>query len=118
MNAKFRNIGRVSLRPSAREREPMKLTRKKIAYLVEADNNNSDVSEKYERETRTAIKGIKKLPIKQQGQESARLFSKAGPRAAGFELAPLVRRTRNHTAACHNRLCISNLITRTKGEKT
>jgi hypothetical protein len=94
------------------------LTRKKITYLVGADNNNSDVTKKHERETRTAIKGIKKLPIKQHGQESAQLFTEAGPRASGFELAPLVRRTRNHAAACHNCLCISNLITRTKGEKT
>ena len=34
MNAKFRDIDRVSLKPSAREREPVKLTRKKITYLV------------------------------------------------------------------------------------
>jgi len=46
MNAKFRNIGRVSLRPSAREREPVKLTRKKIAYLVGAGNNNADFTKK------------------------------------------------------------------------
>ena len=81
-----------------------------------ADNNNSDVTKKYERKIRTAIKGIKKLAFKQHREESAQLLTEAGPQAAGFELAPLVRRTRNHAAACHNRLWISNLIDRTKGE--
>jgi hypothetical protein len=46
MNAKFRNISWVSLRPRAREREPVKLTRKKIAYLVGAGNNNADFTKK------------------------------------------------------------------------
>ena len=46
MNTKFRDIGRVCLRPSARERDPVKLTRKKIAYLVVAGNNNADFTKK------------------------------------------------------------------------
>jgi len=51
MNAKFRNICRVSLRPSAGEREPVKLTRKKITYLVGADKNKSEVTKKYEKKS-------------------------------------------------------------------
>ena len=82
----------------------MKLTRKKIAYLGGADKNNSDITKKYERKIRTAIKGIKKLVFTQHGQKSAQLFTKAGPRTAGFELAPRVRRTSDHAAARQGRL--------------
>ena len=78
MNAEFTDIGRINFRANARERDPVKLTRKKIAYLGGADKNNSDVTKKYERKIRTAIKGIKKLVFTQHGQKSAQLFTKAG----------------------------------------
>ena len=96
MNAKFRNVGRVNFRPSARERDPVKLTQKKIAYLAGIDKNNPEVTKKYKREVRTAIKGIKKLAFKRHEQESARLFAKAGQLTAGLELALGARPTRDH----------------------
>jgi hypothetical protein len=104
MNAKFRNIGRINLRFSARERNPGKFTRKKIAYLVGTNKNNITVTKKYVREIRTVMKGIKKLVFKQHGRESTQLFTKAGPRTAGLEPASRVRGTRGHAAARQNRL--------------
>ena len=77
MNAKFRDIGRISLRPSVRERDPVKLIRKKISYLTGSGKSNPEVTKKYKREAPTVIKRIKKLALQQHGQESARLFTKA-----------------------------------------
>ena len=77
MNTKFRNVGRVNFRPSAREWDPVKLTQKKITYLAGADQSNPEVTKKYKREAPTVIKRIKKLALQQHGQESARLFTKA-----------------------------------------
>jgi len=76
VNAKFRNISRDSLRPSAREREPVKLTREKITYLVGTDNNDSDVTKKHERETRTAIKGSRSCQSNKKDRNQPGCFPK------------------------------------------
>jgi len=99
MNTKFRDVGRVSFRPSARERDPVKLTRMKIAYLAGADKSNPEVTKKNEREVSTAIKGIKKLAFKRHIQESARLFTKAGQLTLGLEPAIGVGLTCGHAIA-------------------
>lgn len=96
MNAKFRDVGRVNFKTSARERNPVKLTQKKIAFLTGTDKNNSEVSKKYKREVRTAVRGIKKMASKRYRQESAWLFAKAGQLTAGCELALSVRPRCDH----------------------
>ena len=77
MNTKFRDVGRVNFKASARERDPMKMIQKKIAFLAGIDKSNPEVTKKYKREAPTVIKRIKKLALQQHGQESARLFTKA-----------------------------------------
>jgi hypothetical protein len=96
MNTKFRYVGRVSFRPNARERDPVKLTKKKIAFLARADKSNPKVSKKYKGEVRTTKKGSKKLAFKQHRKESARLFAKAGQLIAVFELVLEARSRRDH----------------------
>jgi hypothetical protein len=96
MNAKFTDVGRVNFRPIARERDPVKLTQKKIAFLAGPDKSNPEVTKTHEREVRTTIKESKKLAFKRYGQVSARLFAKAGQLTAGHELAPGARPTRDH----------------------
>jgi hypothetical protein len=96
MNAKFRNIGRVNFRASAKERDPVKLIQKKITDLVGTDKSNPEVTKKHEREVRTAIKGIKKLAFKRYGQVPARLFAKAGQLTVGLELALGAQPRRDH----------------------
>jgi hypothetical protein len=96
MNTKFKNAGRVNFRPNARKRGPVKVTQKKITYLAGINKSNPEVTKKYKREVCTAIKGIKKLAFKRYGQESARLFAKAGQLTAGLELALRARPMRDH----------------------
>jgi hypothetical protein len=114
MNAKFRDIGRISLRPSVRERDPVKLTRKKIAYLVGADKSNPEVPKKYKREVHPAVRGSRRW---YSNDTDRRLFTEAGPWTTGLELAPvsggrLIMPQRARTDSCN-----SNLITRKKGEE-
>jgi hypothetical protein len=97
MNTKFRDVGRVNFKASVRERDPMKSIRKKITYLVGIDKGNAEVTKKYKREVHTAVRGIKKMAFKRHGQESARLFAKAGQLTAGLELALGARPRRDHT---------------------
>ena len=104
MNAKFRDVGRVNLRPSARERDPVKLIQKKIAFLAGGDKSNPEVTKKFEREVRTSVREIKKMAFKRYRQKSARLFAKAGQLTAGLELALGARQMRDHAAARQNRL--------------
>ena len=96
MNAKFRDVGRVNFRPIARERDPVNLTQKRIAFLAGPDKSNSEVTKKPEREVRTAIKESKKLAFKRYGQVSARLFAKTEQLTAGHELALGAQLTRDH----------------------
>ena len=96
MNTKFRHVCRVNFRSSITERNPTKLTQKKIAFLAGADKSNPEVTKKHEREVRTDIKGIKKLAFKRYEQESAWLFAKVGQLTAGLELALGARPMRDH----------------------
>ena len=111
MNTKFRDVGRVNFKASARERDPVKLIQKKIAFLAGTDKSNPKLIKKYEREVHTAIKGIKKLALKRHGQESAQLFAKADPLTAGLELALGARPRRDHA----NHLTLVSI--RKEGEK-
>ena len=63
MNTKFRDVGRVNFKASARERDPMKLIQKKIAYLAGIDKSNPEVTKKYKRKVRTTVRGDQEVGI-------------------------------------------------------
>ena len=96
MNTKFRDVGRVNFKASARERDIMKMIQKKIAFLAGIDKSNPEVTKKYKRKVRTAVRGIKKMAFKPRGRKSARLFAKAVQLTAGLELALGARPRRDH----------------------
>jgi len=78
---------RVSFKERARERDPARLIRKKIAYLAGADKSDAEITKKYAREVRAAIQGVKKLALKRHGQAAARLFAEADRLTTELELA-------------------------------
>lgn len=90
---------RVSFKERARERDPARLIRKKIAYLAGADKSDAEITKKYAREVRAAIQGVKKLALKRHGQAAARLFAEADRLTAELELAIEANPMRDHGRA-------------------
>jgi len=96
MKQNTQNFKRINFSESARERDPVRLIRKKITYLAGADKNNPEVTKNFIREVRTAIQGVKKLAFKRHGQEAARLFSEADQLTTELELALKANPMRDH----------------------
>lgn len=96
MKPKPRKIKNVDFKPCNRRRDPVKLTRKKIAHSGETGRSNFMAANLTKMKLPIATNENKKMAFKRQGQKLTLLLTGSSQLANEFELTFGAQPTRDH----------------------